>query len=99
MKECIYFLENIKYLKESDPVQTIDYVVAKEIDHESELNWWVGAVQKNCQRINNLFNQHNYCYLKNTHKFGIKLSKTVEESCDLDRRNGDNLWEIVLPRR
>ena len=36
----------LKYLKESHPVETSDYVVAKEIYHKSAFNFWVKSVMK-----------------------------------------------------
>ena len=31
-------------------------------------------------------------YCLHTHKFGIRVSKTVEEANHLDQRNGNHLW-------
>ena len=36
----------IKYLKEFYPVETEEYDVARQIDHEAAFNWWVNAVLK-----------------------------------------------------
>ena len=33
-------------MKEFHPVDTVEYFVAQEIDHNPEFNWWVNAVSK-----------------------------------------------------
>ena len=35
-------------------------------------------------------------YLKKCHKFGIELSKTVEEAFALDAQNGNMFWVNVM---
>ncbi len=37
-------------------------------------------------------------YLKQTHKFGIELPKTVKEALDLDRINGNILWAAGIAK-
>ena len=31
-------------------------------------------------------------YLKRTHKFGIRLPKTVKEALEIDKENGNTMW-------
>ena len=37
-------------------------------------------------------------YLKRSHKFGIELSKTVEEALALDAKNGNSLWADTISK-
>ena len=34
----------------------------------------------------------NARYLKRTHKFGIRLPKTVKEALEIDKENGNTMW-------
>ncbi len=38
------------------------------------------------------------CYLKRTHKFGIKVPKTVKEALALDCKNGNTLWADAIAK-
>ena len=49
----------LKDLKESHPVETAEYAMAQEIDHDPELNWYVKAVPKKRLRIIYFVNKRN----------------------------------------
>ena len=51
--------QDIKYLNESHPVVTAEYVMDLEIDHEPALNWWVKAALKNRLSIISLVKKMN----------------------------------------
>jgi hypothetical protein len=38
------------------------------------------------------------CYLKWTHKFGIKVPKTIKEAFDLNRKNGNTFWANAIAK-
>ena len=61
----------LKNLKESHPVETAEYAVAQEIDHELAFNWWVNTILNNRLRIISLVRKRNAQYIKKTHKLGI----------------------------
>ena len=61
----------LKNLKESHPVETAEYSVAQEIDHEPAFNWWVNTILNNRLRIISLVRKRNAQYIKKTHKLGI----------------------------
>ena len=82
----------LKDMKDFHPVETVEYSVAQEIDHELEFNWWVKTVLKKRLRIICLVKKRNAQYIKKTHKFGIEVHKPVAQSYDLDKKNGNNLW-------
>ncbi len=62
------------------------------IDHEPAFNWLVPHVLKKQDRIISKVAKRSSRYLKRTHKFGIKVPKTVKEALALDRKNGNTLW-------
>ena len=76
-------------MKESYPVEDADYAEAVGISNETAFFWWTTHVLKQRHRIIAAVNKR---YYKMTHKFGIKLPKTVEEALTLDKENGNDLW-------
>ncbi len=53
---------------------------------------------KKRDRIISLVKNRNACYLKWTHKFGIKVPKTAEEELEIDKRNGNTLWSDAIAK-
>ena len=80
---------SLKDLKESYPVQTAEYAVAAKIAMEPALAWWVPYMLKKRNRI---ISKVKSKYWLRTHKFGIRIPKSVEEAKRLDQENGDSLW-------
>ena len=73
-------------------MQTAEFAVSKEIDHEPAFNWWVKHVLKKRDRIIASIRKQKTRFQKKSHKFGIELPKTVEEALALDAKNGNTLW-------
>ena len=86
--------EKLSDLKESHPIETAEFAVTAGIDHEPAFNWWVPHVLKKRDRIISMVKRRSARYLKRTHKFGIKVPKTVQEAHDLDQNNGNTFWKI-----
>jgi hypothetical protein len=42
--------------------------------------------------------KQNPCYLKQTHKFGIELPKTIKEALELDKKNGNTFWADAIEK-
>ena len=40
----------------------------------------------------------NKQYHKQTHKYGIKVRKTVQEAIQLDKENGNTLWQEAIAK-
>ena len=76
-------------LKDMKDIQVAEYAIASRISMEPAFAWWVPHVLKKRNRI---ISKVKFKYWLRTHKFGIRIPKTVEEACRLDRENGDNLW-------
>ena len=97
-KLCVQWRYGLKYwqslkdLKESHPVETVEFSVAQEIYHEPAFNWWLNVVLKKMLQIITLFRKRNARYLKKTHKFGIKQPKLFSHLYVLDENNGNTLW-------
>ena len=81
--------EQLKDVKESYPVQLSEYALQKKLIQEPAFAWWVPYVLKKRKII---IAKVKSKYWTRTHKFGIKIPKSVEEAKRLDRENGDTLW-------
>jgi hypothetical protein len=69
--------ERLAELKESNPVEVAEYSVAVGIDSMPAFKWWVPYTLKKRERIIAAVNKQ---VLKKTHKFGIRIPRTVEEA-------------------
>ena len=79
----------LKDMKASYPVQVAEYAVANNIEYETDLAWWSKVVLRKRNRI---ISKVKSRYWKTTHKFGIRLPKTVAGAFELDRLNGNDFW-------
>ena len=84
--------EKLSELKESHPVQTDEFAVAQWIDHNSDFNQWVKHMPRKRDRIVVSIRKQQTRYLKKSHKFVIKLPKTVKQALALDAKNDNTLW-------
>jgi hypothetical protein len=69
--------EDLKDLKESNPVQVAEYVVSNKLISQPAFAWWVPFTLKKRDRIVAKVNSR---YLKRTQKFGIEVPKSVEHA-------------------
>ena len=82
----------LKDLKDSYPIQIAEYAMANKIVNEPVFNWWVDTVLR----------KRNYIvakvkrYWQMTHKFGIRLPKTVAEALAIDDQTGTDFWWKAL---
>jgi hypothetical protein len=79
----------LKDARLSYPVLVAEYAVANRIDDEAAFAWWVYDVLKKRDRI---IAKVKSKYWQRTHKFGIKIPKTVQEALQFDKENGNHLW-------
>ena len=76
-------------LKEAYPVQTAEYAVEAKIAVEPAFAWWVLYTLKKRNRV---ISKVKSKYWLRTHKFGIRIPKSVKEAKRLDQENGDSQW-------
>ena len=76
-------------MKESYPVQVAKYCVHYQISDEPAFAWWVPYVLKKRNRI---IAKVKSKYWIRTHKFGIRVTKSVQEAKRIDEENGDTFW-------
>ena len=82
----------LKDIKDSYPVQIAEYAVTNNIAHEPAFNWWVHTVLRKRNRIVAKVKR----YWRTTHKFGIRLPKSVEEALAIDEETGTDHWRKAL---
>ena len=79
----------LKDMKQSYPIQVAEYAIANRIDDEPAFAWWVPHIIKKRLRV---IAKLKSKYWQRTHKFGIRIPKSVEQALSFDRENGDTLW-------
>ena len=83
----------MKEVKASYPIELAEYAVANKIADMPTYRWWVPFTLRKRNRI---ISKAKTKYWRTTHKFGIRIPKTVEEALEWDRDNGNTLWRDAL---
>ena len=83
----------LKDMKESHPVETAEFAVARGIDSEPAFAWWVPYTLRKRDVILAAVKSR---IRKTTHKFGIEIPQSVEHAKQLDQQNGNTLWQDAL---
>ena len=69
------------------------YAVVKQIDDELAFAWWVQYMVKKWEHI---ISKAKSNYWRTTHKYGVRLPKSVEEGPKIDDKTNTNFWETAL---
>ena len=72
----------LKDLKQSNPVDLDEYDVENYIKYEPAFNWWFKDTLKHRDRI---ISKVKYKYWRTSHKFGIRVTKTIKEAYEINR--------------
>ena len=79
----------LKDLKESYPIELAEYAVRNKLDDEPAFAWWVKYTLKKRNRI---ISKVKSKYWQRSHKYGIRIPKSIGEAKLIDQENGDTLW-------
>ena len=79
----------LKDIKEHNPVEIAEYVIANKLEKEPAFAWWVRTAIK--QR--NVMVAKMAKRVRKRMKFGIDLPTTYEEAVAFDKQNGNTLWQ------
>ena len=79
----------LKEIKDSYPLEIAEYAVANRIQEEPAFKWWVGDVLRARNRI---IGKVKSRYWRTTHKFGIRVPKSVPEALQIDEDTGTTYW-------
>lgn len=85
----------LKDIKNSNPVEVAEYAVANKIVSEPAFAWWVPAVLKKRDRI---IAKVKSRYWSRTHKFGVRMPKSVKEALEIDAETGTDFWRLAIER-
>ena len=85
--------ETLKDVKASYPIQLAEYALQSRISTKPAFSWWVNHV---LQKKKHMISKVKSKYWTRTHKFGIKIPKSVKEARDFDKDNEDNLWWAAI---
>ena len=81
--------EALKDIKECYPTQLAEYAINARISDKPAFAWWVPHVIKKHKHI---ISKVKSKYWTRTHKFGIKIPKSIEQAKQFDTENGNTLW-------
>jgi len=86
---------SLKDLKDCCPVKLAEHKVANNVDDEPAFAWWTTDVLRKRNRIISKIKKRHW---RQTHKFGIRMPKSVEEALRLDEQNGNDLWRKAIEK-
>ena len=83
----------LKDLKETNPVQVAEYVVARKIDDQVAFAWWVPyTLRKKSSIIASVKARAK----RKTHKYGFEIPMDVDHAFRIDKKNGNHKWRDAL---
>lgn len=82
-------------MKESHPIETAEFAVARGIEDEPAFRWWVPYTLRKRDVILSAVKSR---IRKTRLKYGIEIPTTIEEAFELDRRNGNSFWRDALKK-
>jgi hypothetical protein len=85
--------ERLADLKESNPVEVAEYAVSKNLNDAPAFVWWFSYI---IQKRTRIIAHVTKSYHKRTHKFGIEVPKSLDDSVRLDKENGKTLWQDAV---
>ena len=88
-KDGLTTWNKLKDVKDSYPVELAEHAVNNKVDDEPAFAWWVPYTLKKKARI--ISKIKSKCWEK-THKYGIRIPKSVQDAIRLDTQNGNTLW-------
>ena len=80
-------------LKESHPVEIVEFARSRRIDNESAHACWVPRMLK---KRNAIISAMKTRLQKTTHEYGIEIPTSVDHAMEVDRKNGYTIWRDAL---
>jgi hypothetical protein len=87
--------EAMRNLKDANPIELAEYAEARGLLDEPAFAWWAKHVLKKKQRI---IQKVKSRYWQRTHKYGVRLPKSVAEALALDKENNNTLWYDAIQK-
>ena len=73
-------------MKESNPVESAEFAKAKGLQTKPAFKWWVPYTLKKRDAI---ISKVQARVRKVTHKYGIKVPRTIKQAYEFDKENGN----------
>ena len=84
-----------KYLKASNPVELAEYATGNRLDIDPAFKWSVRDVLR---RRNVIIAKVRDKYWLTTHKFVIRVPKSVNEDLSINKENGNKIWYTAIQK-
>lgn len=85
----------LKDLKDRNPVEVSEYAQGNDLVNDPAFRWWVPYVLRKRERI---LDKVKTKYWERSHKFGIRLPKSVKESLRFDKGDGMTLCRDAIEK-
>jgi hypothetical protein len=85
----------LKDMKESHPIEVVEFAKARSISDEPAFAWWVPYVMRKRDII---LSKLKARIRKMTHKYGIEIPTSVEHTMKIDKDNGNTFWRDSLAK-
>ena len=83
----------LKNLKASNPVELAKYEAGNRLYVEPAFKWWVRDV---LIRRNRIIDKVKAKYWRTAHKFGIRVTKSIDVALAINKGNGNILWYTAV---
>lgn len=85
----------LKIAKESNPIETAEYALSRNLQDEPAFAWWVNHTLRKRDRI---IKQVGRKSIRKNMKFGVKVPSTIEEAEQFDKENNNDLWKKAIDK-
>ncbi len=85
----------LKDLRASNPVELAEYAIANNIADEPAFNWWAHDCIK---RRDRMVSKVKAKYWRTSHKFGIRVPKSVDEAYQIDKETKTDYWTKAIAK-
>ena len=86
---------DMRYVKDSNPIELAEYAVANRIQEEPAFKWWVPETLRMRNRI---IGKVKSRYWKTSHKYGVRLPHSVQEALQIDKETGTDFWWSAIQK-
>ena len=90
----LYVMGEVLQLDRVPSLQTAKFAFAQAIDHEPAFNWRFKHMFKKKDRMSATVRKWQASFLKQSLKFVIEVSKTVEHALVLYAKNGNTVGQV-----
>ena len=82
-------------VKDSNPIELAEYATLVGVEIEPAFRWWVPHALRCRRRMIAKAKSRDW---RMTHKFGIKVPRSVEEACAIDTETGTDFWHKAIEK-